>query len=157
MYKCLNCGNTDKFYGIAKEQGNALIFQNCGVVNGSDGSSVLEEALNALRKSSDRHKQPVGALSGPNAVFIDEGPFRTGIQDAVSGVSDKKHLPKSGGDPGAAPADPDMTIRGNLWAIQTDGKGEDITWAYITSDRSWKGFHEVRSCAVCRSTSIASI
>ena len=28
MYKCLDCGNEDKFYGVVKEQGNALIYQN---------------------------------------------------------------------------------------------------------------------------------
>ncbi len=28
MYKCLNCGNEHKFYGIVKEEGKAIIFQN---------------------------------------------------------------------------------------------------------------------------------
>ena len=166
MYKCLNCGNTEKFYGIAKEQGNALIFQNHGEFNGIDGSMVLEEALNALRESSNRQKQPVGPLSSipsaapstvPNAIFIDTCPARDCASDAAFKVSDKNHFPGPGENYGAASTDPDMTIRGNLWAIQNDEKGEDITWAYITSDRSWKGFHEVRSCAACHSTNIASI
>ncbi len=28
MYKCLNCGNTYKFMGTVKEEGNAYIYQN---------------------------------------------------------------------------------------------------------------------------------
>ncbi len=28
MYKCLECGNTFKFIGTVKEEGNALIYQN---------------------------------------------------------------------------------------------------------------------------------
>jgi len=28
MYKCLNCGNTYKFIGTVKEEGNAYIYQN---------------------------------------------------------------------------------------------------------------------------------
>jgi len=28
MYKCLECGNTYKFVGIVKEEGNAFIYQN---------------------------------------------------------------------------------------------------------------------------------
>lgn len=28
MYKCLNCGNTYKFIGMVKEEGNAFIYQN---------------------------------------------------------------------------------------------------------------------------------
>jgi hypothetical protein len=28
MYKCKNCGNTEKFFGIVSEKGNAFICQN---------------------------------------------------------------------------------------------------------------------------------
>lgn len=28
MYKCLKCGNTYKFTGLVKEEGNAIIYQN---------------------------------------------------------------------------------------------------------------------------------
>jgi hypothetical protein len=28
MYKCLRCGNTYKFIGTVKEEGNAFIYQN---------------------------------------------------------------------------------------------------------------------------------
>lgn len=28
MYKCLKCGNTYKFIGVVKEEGNAIIYQN---------------------------------------------------------------------------------------------------------------------------------
>jgi hypothetical protein len=30
MYKCLRCGNTYKFIGMVKEEGNAFIYQNSG-------------------------------------------------------------------------------------------------------------------------------
>ena len=157
MYKCLNCGNTEKFYGMAKEQGNALIFQNCGEFKGNDGASVLEEALNALRESHDRKKQPVGAAVYPNTVSINTGPGQVNDPVVLCEVSDEKSLPVPVGDSGADASNPDMTIRGNLWAIQNDDKGQDVSWAYITSDRSWRGFHQVRSCAACNSTNIASI
>jgi DNA-directed RNA polymerase subunit RPC12/RpoP len=29
MYKCLNCGNTEKFIGFAEEKGKAYIYQDC--------------------------------------------------------------------------------------------------------------------------------
>lgn len=157
MYKCLNCGNTEKFYGIAKEQGNALIFQNCGEFKGSDGASVLEEALNALRESHDRKKQPVGAALYPNTVSINTGPGQFNDPVALCEVSDEKCLPGHGGNSGADIPDPDTAIRGNLWAIQNDDRGQDVSWAYIISDRSWRGFHQVQSCAACNSTNIASI
>jgi len=28
MYKCKNCGNTEKFIGIVSEKGNAIIYQH---------------------------------------------------------------------------------------------------------------------------------
>lgn len=28
MYKCMNCGNTEKFIGHAEEKGNVLIYKN---------------------------------------------------------------------------------------------------------------------------------
>ena len=49
MYKCVNCGNEDKFYGIAKEQGNALIFQNPQRSNGGNCSAV-KELVHAVNK-----------------------------------------------------------------------------------------------------------
>lgn len=157
MYKCLNCGNTEKFYGMAKEQGNALIFQNCGEFTGSDGASVLEEALISLRESHERQKQPVGAVVYPNAVSIGTGPGQVSAPDTACEVSDEKDLPGPGKNSGSVAQNPGTTIRGNLWAIQNDARGEDVSWAYITSDRSWKGFHQVRSCAACHSTNIATI
>lgn len=107
MYKCLNCGNEGKFYGVVKEQGNALIYQNVK----SEVESAQERRL----------------------VSVSEG-------------GSPSPLPESGD-----------TVRGNLWAIQNNGKNDEVTWAYLASEGSWKGFHEVRSCAVCHSTSIASI
>ena len=107
MYKCLNCGNGDKFYGIAKEQGNALIFQN-----------VKSEV------------EPVPERQFASVVC-------------------------SGGSPSLP--EPENTLRGNLWAIQNNGTNDEVTWAYLASEGSWKGFHEVRSCAVCHSTDIAAI
>ncbi len=157
MYKCLECGNTEKFYGIAKERGNALIFQNCGEFQGSDGASVLEEALNALSKNHDRQKQAVGVSeSHPNAVFIDDDPCR--ISDPpLCRISGKKDILKSLDEPIVEGTDPVCIIRGNLWAIQNDDKGEEVSWAYIISDKSWRGFHEVRSCAACKSTNIVNL
>ena len=158
MYKCLECSNTEKFYGIAKERGNALIFQNCGEFKGCDGSSVLEEALDALRKSHDRQKQTVGVSeSYPNAVCIDTGPGQVSDPDPLCKISGKKDILESVDDPMAAGADPAEVIRGNLWSIQNDDKGEQVNWAYIISDKSWKGFHEVRSCVACKSTNIVNI
>jgi hypothetical protein len=173
MYKCLECGNTEKFYGIAKERGNALIFQNCGEFKGCDGGSVLEEALNTLRKNHVRQKQAVGVPeSYPNAVCIDTGPCQVSDpgpntvpdqisdMDTLTEISDRKNIPGSGNDHSKAStdcADPAAVIRGNLWAIQNDDKGQEVNWAYIISDKSWKGFHEVRSCAACHSTNIANI
>ena len=29
MYKCMDCGNTEKFIGFAEEKGNAYIYQDC--------------------------------------------------------------------------------------------------------------------------------
>ena len=173
MYKCLECGNTEKFYGIAKERGNALIFQNCGEFKGNDGSSVLEEALNSLRKNHDRQKQAVGVSeSCPNAVCIDAGagqisdpgpniePDEISDMDALTKISNRKNIPCAGNDhreAGTNSIDPAAVIRGNLWAIQNGDKGEEVNWAYIISDKSWKGFHEVRSCAACHSTNIVNI
>ena len=151
MYKCLNCGNTEKFYGIAKEQGNALIFQNCGKFESSDGS-MLKEALHTLIKNHDRQKQPViGATACPNVLSIDRGPCQVNNPYTACGVSGKNDLS------GAAASDPGMAIRGDLWAIQNDDREQDVSWAYIISDRSWKGFHQVQSCAACSSTNIAAV
>jgi len=158
MYKCLECGNTEKFYGIAKEQGNALIFQNHGEFKGCDGSSVLEEALNTLRKNHARQKQAVGVSeSYPNAICIDTSPFQVSDPGISGKIPEKGAIFESSDDPGVAGADPASVIRGNLWAIQNDDKGQEVNWAYITSDNSWKGFHEVRSCAACHSTNIVNI
>lgn len=158
MYKCLKCGNTEKFYGIAKEQGNALIFQNYGEFKGCDGSSVLEEALDTLRKNHARQKQAVGVSeSYPNAICIDTGPFQVSDPDISGKIPEKGDIFESGDDPVVAGTDPASAIRGNLWAIQNDDRGQEVNWAYITSDKSWKGFHEIRSCAACRSTNIVNI
>jgi hypothetical protein len=106
MYKCLDCGNEEKFYGVAKEQGNALIFQNV-----------------------KREIEPV--------------PVRQLVGASVGSTS--------------LPAEPENTVRGDLWAIQNNGKSDEFTWAYLASEGSWKGFHQVRSCAVCYSTNIGAI
>ena len=158
MYKCLECGNTEKFYGIAKERGNALIFQNCGEFKGCDGGSVLEEALNTLRKNHVRQKQAVGVPeSYPDAVCIDTGPCQVSDPDILGKIPEKGDILESVDDPETSAVDPAAVIRGNLWAIQNDDKGQEVNWAYIISDKSWKGFHEVRSCAACHSTNIANI
>jgi len=99
MYKCLDCGNEDKFYGVVKEQGSALIYQN-------------------INKSAAGK-----ACRGP----------------AIP-------LPR-----------PEGTVSGGLWAIQNNGDSDEVTWAYLASGGSWKGFHQVRSCAVCHSTNIISV
>jgi hypothetical protein len=153
MYQCLECGNKEKFYGIAKEQGNALIFQNYGEFEGCDGIRVLEETINTLKKNHDRQKQAVGVSgSYPNIVCFDT---ETG-QISDPDISGKE---KDSGSVNDLDMNKDRgsVIRGNLWAIQNSDKGEKITWAYITSDKSWKGFHEVRSCAACHSTNICNI
>ena len=159
MYKCLECGNTEKFYGIAKERGNALIFQNCGEFKGCDGSSVLEEALNTLRKNHIRQKQSAGIAGNyPNAVCINTGPCQVSDPDISGRIPPEgAGILESCDDPDTSGADPAAVVRGNLWAIQNDDKGQEVNWAYITSDRSWKGFHEVRSCAACHSTNIVNI
>ncbi len=158
MYKCLECGNTEKFYGIAKEQGNALIFQNRGEYKGCDGSSVLEEALDTLRKNHARQKQAAGASkSYPNAVCIDTGPCQVNDPDMSGKISGDGGILNSCDDQEASGPDPAAVIRGNLWAIQNNDKGQEVSWAYIISDKSWKGFHEVRSCAACHSTNIVNI
>ena len=36
MYKCQNCGNTYKFIGTVKEEGNAYIYQNPDNKNDAD-------------------------------------------------------------------------------------------------------------------------
>jgi len=95
MYKCLSCGNQDKFYGMVKEQGDALIFQN-----------------NAKTSTPVPQKLAVGGRG---------------------------------------------TVRADLWAIANNGKSDELTWAYLASEGSWRGFHEVKSCAVCNSTDIAFI
>jgi hypothetical protein len=105
MYKCLECGNEDKFYGMVKEQGNALIYQNIR----SDGEPVPGRKLAA-----------VGSCGSP---FSESG----------------------------------NEVKGKLWAIQANETGDELTWAYIASEGSWRGFHEVRSCAVCNSTNIKNI
>lgn len=107
MYKCLNCGNEDKFYGIVKEQGNALIFQN--------------------------------------------------IRNRAASVSERQLAAVSGSRTPCPVPDGDHVVRGNLWAIQNNGRDDEVTWAYLASEGSWKGFHEVRSCAVCHSTNIICI
>ena len=158
MYKCLECGNKEKFYGIAKERGNALIFQNCGEFKGCDGSSVLEEALNTLRNNHIRQKQAVGVSeSYPNAVCIDTGPCQVSDPGISGKIPENSDIIEPGDDTGVSGTDPAAVIRGNLWAIQNDDKGQEVNWAYITSDKSWKGFHEVRSCAACHSTNIVNI
>ena len=106
MYKCLDCGNEDKFYGVVREQGNALIFQNT---------------------KSGTGPAPEKQFASPEIGY----PF-----------------------PVAESGD---TVRGNLWAIQNNGNSDKVTWAYFTSEGSWRGFHEVRACAVCYSTDITSI
>lgn len=113
MYKCADCGNEDKFYGIAKEQGNALIFQNPQRSNGNNGSDI-RELVHAVSEG---------------------GPFSPG---------------QASGDPAS------NTVRSDLWAIRNNND-EEITWAYIVSEDYWRGFHEVRSCAICDSTNIVSI
>jgi hypothetical protein len=99
MYKCLECGNEDKFYGKSE---------------GGNGSAV---------------KKLVHAVS-------EAGPFSSGPAEDRS---------------------VNNTVRGDLWAIQNNGNSDDITWAYIISGGCWRGFHEVRSCAVCNSTNITSL
>lgn len=105
MYKCTNCGNEDRFYGVVKEQGNALIFQNSGC---------------GMEPVPERHLAAVGAADSPSSPQDDSG----------------------------------STVRGRMWALQNNGDGDEFTWAYFASEGSWKGFHEVRSCAICRSTDI---
>ena len=121
MYKCLNCGNTEKFYGTAKEKGNALIFQNCG--NYKDPGQISDPAV-----------------SNKISINIDD---LDSIDDTFVTSIDNK--------------DPGTVIRGNLWAIHNDDKGERVSWAYIMSDKGWKGFHEVRSCAACKSSNIVNV
>ena len=36
MYKCLKCGNTYKFTGTVKEEGNAFIYQNSNIKKDKD-------------------------------------------------------------------------------------------------------------------------
>lgn len=105
MYKCLDCGNEDKFYGVVKEQGNALIYQN--------------------------------------------------VKDAVEPVP-QRHLAAVGGGGSPSPQRNNI-VRGKLWAIQNNGGSDELTWAYLASEGSWKGFHEVRSCAACHSINISFI
>ena len=158
MYKCLECGNTEKFYGIAKERGNALIFQNCGEFKGCDGSSVMEEALNTLRNNHARQKQALTlSESYPNAVCIDTGPCQVSDPDISGKIPENGDIIEPGYGPGGSGAETTAIIRGNLWAIQNDDKGQEVNWAYITSDKSWKGFHEIRSCAACHSNNIVNI
>jgi hypothetical protein len=105
MYRCLDCGNEDKFYGVVKEQGNALIYQN------------VKEAM-----------EPVP----------------------------RKRLETVGGGAFPSPQQDDI-VKGKLWAIQNNGVSDEFTWAYLASEGSWKGFHEVRSCAACHSKNISFI
>jgi len=114
MYKCIDCGNEDRFYGIAKEQGNALIFQNPQRSNGGN-DSIVKELVHAVGEGGAFSPEPVESKSGDN------------------------------------------TVRNNLWAIQNSINDSDITWAYIVSEDYWRGFHEVRSCAICNSTNIVSL
>jgi len=114
MYKCIDCGNEDKFYGIAKEQGNALIFQN--PQRSKEGSSsAVKELVHAVSEG--------GAFSSRPA------------EDKPDG----------------------HTVKNNLWTIQNSINNSEITWAYIVSEDYWRGFHEVRSCAICNSTNIVSL
>ena len=55
MYKCLDCGNEDKFYGVVKEQGNALIFQNVK----SEAEPVPERQLSAVAGGGSPSAFPV--------------------------------------------------------------------------------------------------
>lgn len=71
MYKCLDCGNTDKFTGIVTEKGNAYIYQN------------------------------------PN----------------------------------------DSIISGN----------SSLSWAYIISDKRWKGSPRIKKCFFCKSSRIKKV
>ena len=105
MYKCLDCGNEDKFYGVVKEQGNALIYQNI--------KSIVE---------------PV--------------PRRKLAAVGCGASSSMK---------------PGNIVKGKLWAIQNNGGNDELTWAYFASEGSWKGFHEVRSCAACYSNNIVIV
>jgi len=113
MYKCVDCGNEDRFYGIAKEQGNALIFQNPQKSGGND--SIVKDLVYAVSEG--------GAFS--------------------SGPLEGKSV--------------DNTVRNNLWAIQNSTNNSEITWAYIVSEDYWRGFHKVKSCAICNSTNIISL
>jgi len=50
MYKCLKCGNTYKFIGAVKEEGNAIIYQN------SDDESGTDSLTWAIKTSDSDYK-----------------------------------------------------------------------------------------------------
>lgn len=110
MYKCVDCGNEDKFYGIAKERGNALIFQSNG-----ENDPAVKELVSTMHDGDPFLPVPVEDKCGDNAV------------------------------------------RNNLWAIDNSINNSEITWAYIVSEDCWRGFYEIRSCAICKSTNIVSL
>jgi hypothetical protein len=56
MYKCLDCGNVHKFYGIVKEEGKAIIFQNEN--NEKDGSRPAAiKPVHAVTKTADSREE----------------------------------------------------------------------------------------------------
>lgn len=52
MYKCLECGNTYKFVGTVREEGNAFIYQN-SPDNYEKESNYNEEGGNECNATSD--------------------------------------------------------------------------------------------------------
>ncbi len=50
MYKCLKCGNTYKFMGVVKEEGNAIIYQN------SDDKKSTDSLTWAIKTSDSKYK-----------------------------------------------------------------------------------------------------
>ena len=51
MYKCLKCGNTYKFIGMVKEEGNAIIYQN------SNGKKDGDSLTWAIKTSDSKYKK----------------------------------------------------------------------------------------------------
>jgi len=54
MYKCLDCGNTDKFIGVVKEEGNAYIYQNSAKKTDLDALTWIYITSDSNWKSSSR-------------------------------------------------------------------------------------------------------
>ncbi len=50
MYKCLKCGNTYKFIGMVREEGNAIIYQN------SDNNKDMDSLSWAIKTSDGKWK-----------------------------------------------------------------------------------------------------